>query len=664
MTRNPSPTARLLVLAFSMAATSCGRSTQETADAANAPASGKVGQTVDFAGEAERLAKRASQERYTGHELGDYLEESMGIIERLLASMERDRAANDTIRLRLQELQAALLLESFEEELDLIDRNLEFDSKAPDMTVNVRDEGAVGDGTHDDGPAIRSAIAKAKGLGPGARVLVPSGTYLFADRDEHNTHLLIREIDDLKLEGEDGTFFVMKDKAAAIRVLRCRNVRIRNIAIDYDPLPFTQGTIRAIDEDSGSFDLDIWDGYPNPSTDTYRRAGLLGGVVVDPETKLIDLGVPDPRIRKVEPLGGNRYRLFAHPNTRTKALVSTFTVGKAFVLHPRNTPGGKCAVPIYDCEYVQLVDVRVHASWAHTYVGGGCTGLKFIRCTAEPRPGTNRLGCNNADGVHLGQQVKGPYLESCRMRLTHDDCFNSYVRWLTIARRDGAGAFTVARANTSAFPDGADVAVIDSNTARLAVLARVLSVEPTTWGGSNAVRIRLSHDIPDAITHEQLDGCPCEYGGFIAYKGTTPHFICNLSRIGPGIVIRNCDLGFNRSAGIKIQCPNAVVRNNTLSWHQLQCIRVESLLNWQEGFFPENVLVQGNTFRNKKRYLKNALTVPGGHGPPERVPFRNVIFEDNTEIGDLSGVSLRDIDAEHRENVTPWRREAGPQTSQ
>lgn len=67
----------------------------------------------------------------------------------------------------------------------------------------------------------------------------------------------------------------------------CRGIVVRGLAVDHDPLPFTQGTIRATDPVAGTLDLEIHDSYPLPSDDAELKR-LCGpnawdwGTVMDP----------------------------------------------------------------------------------------------------------------------------------------------------------------------------------------------------------------------------------------------------------------------------------------------------------------------------------------------------------------------------------------------
>lgn len=63
--------------------------------------------------------------------------------------------------------------------------------RSVEATSNVRELGALGDGIHDDDPAINSAIAAAKAAGPGSIVHFPAGTYRLVSGADQWAHIKI-----------------------------------------------------------------------------------------------------------------------------------------------------------------------------------------------------------------------------------------------------------------------------------------------------------------------------------------------------------------------------------------------------------------------------------------------------------------------------------------
>jgi hypothetical protein len=58
-----------------------------------------------------------------------------------------------------------------------------------------------------------------------------------------------------------GVTFIGLAHTAMLELVDCRNVTIKGLTVDYDPLPFTQGVIKAVDAD-GAWDVEIIEGYP------------------------------------------------------------------------------------------------------------------------------------------------------------------------------------------------------------------------------------------------------------------------------------------------------------------------------------------------------------------------------------------------------------------
>ena len=65
----------------------------------------------------------------------------------------------------------------------------------------------------------------------------------------------------------------------------CRNLKLSGLAIDYDPLPFTQGRIVALGPDKSWVEFELFDAYPdqklverieifNPASGELRRSTL------------------------------------------------------------------------------------------------------------------------------------------------------------------------------------------------------------------------------------------------------------------------------------------------------------------------------------------------------------------------------------------------------
>ena len=82
---------------------------------------------------------------------------------------------------------------------------------------------------------------------------VPKGVYRFAETDPKAAAFFrFLEVKDFTFDG-GGSEFYLEKLETAISVYKSENVTIRNLSIDYDPLPFTQGEVVSVDYPNNTF---------------------------------------------------------------------------------------------------------------------------------------------------------------------------------------------------------------------------------------------------------------------------------------------------------------------------------------------------------------------------------------------------------------------------
>jgi len=163
---------------------------------------------------------------------------------------------------------------------------------------HVRDFGAVPDRATECGDARRAAIRSAMEAGPGSEVVLEARTYRVSPAGERGYCFPIQRAAGLTVRGVGvDTKVVVADPAAGAFPLGLgRAIVLRDLTIDYDPVPFCQGTVLAMDPEAGSFDLEIEAGYPTPDATNFVDAiepyGKWG-MIIDRQTRRIRAGTPD-----------------------------------------------------------------------------------------------------------------------------------------------------------------------------------------------------------------------------------------------------------------------------------------------------------------------------------------------------------------------------------
>jgi hypothetical protein len=311
--------------------------------------------------------------------------------------------------------------------------------------LHVRDFGAIGDGTADDGPAFRKALAAAVQSGQPARVLCDPKTYRIGWRRDDFFALTIDDARDLTLDGRGATL-VFDPHNMALQLRQCRRVTVRDLRLDCDPLPCTQGDIIALDRAAGVFTVRIEDGYSMPRTDDaiqpafrhgcFIAAGrrwytwnwcYIAAVRLAPGQDRCVVITVDPgmvsALSKVEV--GQRF-VFRNPpwtpnefNGGEKWKLGTGDQDRGVVLNPPIAN-----VQVRFCEDCRLEGIDQYISPNMSVFVDGSTGTVIRRYRIGYKPGTDRLSASLSDGIHCKGNTTGPFIEDCSFEGLWDDAIN------------------------------------------------------------------------------------------------------------------------------------------------------------------------------------------------------------------------------------------------
>lgn len=500
----------------------------------------------------------------------------------------------------------------------------------------VRDFGAVPDDAQADGEAIRKCIAAAQASGKPAEVVFEAGTYRVDPAPAVGGELVclpVRGALDLTLRGaKDATTMLVFTNPSAGGVLfeGCTNVAIKDLRLDYDPLPYASGTIASVDPQGGTFELDLEDGslaFDHPVFSP-KRAMTVWGMTVrpDPVHGTTHYG---PNIigggAKISPVQGRRWRLVS--NLKEADAIAELKPGTRLVHMARTYGAGVC---FRNSTNVRAEGVTILASPGLAFLPILCGGdIAFVDCHVRVVPG--RPLSTNADGIHA-RGLRGKLLvERCSFEGMADDAINIHSSAILVQNIVSPSEI-IAPNHTWSLRPGDELVVMDPQTLAEKGRTTVASAEP----GPGSTRIRFTKPIEGlkaGSTYADADR------------------IYNLSEAGSPFVIRDCKFLSFRGRGILASSTGGIIERNRFENNEGWAIDLgfgERI--WGEGPPPGNIVISDNEFIGKGGILPAINvrvtidfvgTVQGPRDADRGIrPFRNLTIRNNT-FENLSAPAIR-----------------------
>ena len=376
----------------------------------------------------------------------------------------------------------------------------------------VQEFGAIGDGQADDGPALRKVFEMASAFDGASTIYFETEkTYYIAPYATANGRLMLKKAANVTVEGRNVTILVHTPNRA-LGIYRSSDIVVRDLQIDYRPLPFTQGTITYIDNNRSTLEFKPHAGYADPvvgDSTLYKDGRNEDSVAFNHQNrKFYNTHV---RISGVKALDDGRFRV-SYRGRR----FSDVRVGDYFAMKHRWGPreglryaGSDClarkdefistadsSIEVAHSKRVLLENIRSYAAPGMTLLGRGCHEL-IVRGLRIQRRG-DRLVAGNSDGIHLKCNESPPIIEDCYIEGTMDDAIHikisgDWIKEVASPRRVRIEHMDIIRDNTN-LAEGKRVMVYDHENERELATAEILGYEPIDYRNG---WVTLDQDIPD-----------------------------------------------------------------------------------------------------------------------------------------------------------------------
>ena len=497
----------------------------------------------------------------------------------------------------------------------------------------VRDFGAVPDDGNADGEAIRKCIAAAQASGKPAEVLFEAGIYQveLEGGGADDWALPAKGAEKLMLHGAEGgsTLVFTNPSVGGILFENCTDVSIRNLTIDYDPLPYSFGTVTAVDEQSGTFDLELDEASITFDHSAYSKenAKALWGIAVQPDAKYQTTRYGPHVIGgggAIQAMEGRTWRLESKHRLGAKAADVGLGQGARYVHMPRTYGAGVC---FRNSTNVRAEGVTILASPGLAFLPILCGGvISFVDCHVRVAPG--RLLSTNADGIHARGLRGNLRIERCSFEGMADDAINIHSSAILVQKIVSTSEI-IAPNHTWSLRPGDELVVLDPQTLTEKGRTTVASAEV----GPGSTRIRFTKPIEGlkaGTTYADADR------------------IYNLSEAGSPFVIRECRFLAFRGRGILASSTGGIIERNRFENNEgwgLDIAFGERI--WGEGPPPSNLVIRENEFIGKGGVqpainVRVSITFDKPMGEEERGirPMRNITVRDNT-FENLSAPAIR-----------------------
>ncbi len=438
------------------------------------------------------------------------------------------------------------------------------------QVINVSDYGAFPNDGVDDLKGIKDAIAWANlysNLNNPVEVRFNQGKYDVFPADNLDHTFSINSVDCIVINGNNAEIINHNPMVGLMMFNGCGKVIVKDLSVDYDKLPFTQGMVTAVNTTNKTFDLNISEGFPQLDEPYFTSAPQKWGMLKEASGKLknnADYLFPYYGWTKVS----DRVFRISQPN-----LTGQVKTGDYFVQIARNN--GSSVFHVMNSNQVTFLNVTVYAGPTVAWGANENMEWNIINCNVIPKAG--RLHSTNADCIHANGSYFGAWVQGCRFEAVSDDVVNY---------KFGLRSIESILAPNKIRISGGTLEVEDTlqffNPRSGTYLGEAVVTSTRTSAGVVGQDITLSTNISltQAGTHQTADKA----------------YIKN--RSNQSFVFRNNTLKNIRRYGMFLQCSAGIIENNTFENMSGGGIRIENGVDWSEGFTANNIVIRNNQFTN------------------------------------------------------------------
>lgn len=493
----------------------------------------------------------------------------------------------------------------------------------------------------DNTSAICAALRE---LRNGGRLVFGPGCYrcrggaLQKDGRTRDPSMAVEGLNNVAIEG-NGATLVGQDIAGLFRFAKSTGISLRNLTVDWDPLPHTSGKVVAQLAEEHAFDIEPMIPADPPSGrivqaiigyDLERRRMGYSEVYQTQGERDADPSIclPNGNLRIFQRRPGGAYSF----NDKLPAIGSYIIA--------RHQVYGYDAFVFAGCADVRLEDITVHAVPGMAVIGWQSRDIAIRRIRVAPA--ADGWMSATADAMHFGNCRGLITVEDSEFAGMGDDAINIHGMYGLVTRRIDDHTVEAGRARMNPYydtergtwdePQAGDI--IEYGGGKDPLLPQGRLTVASTHQDKGARRVVISFQ-------EKL---PVSAGEGAVLTNVTAN---------PAVRIRNCHVHGNRARGMLLQTRDVVIEDCRFEDTTGSGIQIcTDACDWWESLGVRDVIVRGCTFRRNCFWWGGAALqifsdIPGGQSAPgvhKGIRILDNVFEDNGGASAINIGSAEDVE--------------------
>ncbi|MCM3749928.1 Ig-like domain-containing protein [Paenibacillus pasadenensis] len=528
---------------------------------------------------------------------------------------------------------------------------------------------------------IQGMIASAI-TGKKSKLVIPPNTYRVGPKSG-STILNIANASNLEIVA-DGVTVIATKLTRALSVSNSSNVTISGMTINYDPLPFTQGRIKAIAADRSYLDIKLDEGYPRK---LFSRL-----TIYDPATRF--------QKRGINHLWGTTASWNADGTMRItlKGVGTNASVGDPVTMAGGPEDGGiPHAITADGSKGIVFKNITLHTAPGFGFLeagGEGGTVLNGFKLIPGPAPkGATEKPLLTAiwDGIQFKTARKGPIVENSVIQSAGDDSFSIQSGDYGVVKVQGDEIIIVLRDGSQAPRAGERLKQFNSSPEAIIVSQQKVSKASagidaallqkisaagqwTPWRFTEETYYKIKLDRPSPFKQESFIFSPDRMGNGFIFRNNKIYSPGRgmLLKAGDGLIENNEFRGGDKAIVVSPEGvtdthagagSNLIIRNNrvigTGYHHYMPWSDQAGAISFSSGNIKsvkafDNIQIENNVFDSVNglnlnlssvnnavvtgnKFLNTHLTAPNNNGAEKNIDAKSVIWVKNSTNITFSG---------------------------